>query len=78
MYGSIRKLSLIVGLSLLPHILPHTMLRAQQTNDDDNPKFVEISPASGTVIAATNVTITGCVEDASPVEVEAPTSRPPK
>ena len=35
-----------------------------------NPKFVQISPASGTVVAATQVTITGRVEDASPVEIE--------
>jgi hypothetical protein len=70
MHGRIRKLSLIVCLSLLLQILLSTPLRAQQTEDNDNPKFVEISPASGTVVAATQVTITGRVEDASPIEIE--------
>ena len=69
MQGSIRKLALIVGLSLLLHGLLPAPLRAQQTEDNDDPKFVQISPASGTVVAATDVTITGRIEDASPVEV---------
>lgn len=70
MQGSIRKLSLIASLSLLLHISLHTPLHAQQTDDVDNPRFHEITPSKGTIIAATDVTITGRVEDASPVEVE--------
>ena len=71
MQGTIKKLSLIVGFSLLLHISLSTPLRAQQTEDNDEPKFMEISPADGTIVAATDVTITGRVEDASPVEVAA-------
>jgi Glucodextranase, domain B len=70
MQGSIRRLALVVSLSLILHGLFPAQLRAQQTeNDSDDPKFVKISPASGTVIAASDVTITGRIEDASPVEV---------
>jgi hypothetical protein len=69
MQGSIRKLSLIVSLSLWLASLSPALLRAQQAEDTDPPRFVQISPARGTVIAATDVTITGRVEDASPVEV---------
>lgn len=69
MQGSIRKLALVVSLSLLLNGLLPAPLRAQQTEDGDDPKFVKISPASGTVVAATDVTITGHIEDASPVEV---------
>jgi hypothetical protein len=69
MQGSIRRLSIIFGfLLVLPGLSP-APLRAQRTGDNDSPKFLEISPANGTVIAATEVTITGRVEDASPVEV---------
>ena len=70
MQPGIGKLSLIVGLSLLLHISLSVQLRAQQKEDNDNPKFLQISPASGTVVAATDVTISGRVEDASPVQVE--------
>jgi hypothetical protein len=66
----IGKLSLSVGLSLLLHISLPVQLGAQQAEDNDKPKFLQISPASGTVVAATNVTISGRVEDASPVEIE--------
>lgn len=69
MQGSISKLSIIVGFFLVLSGLSPAPLRAQQTEDSDDPKFVEIRPASGTVIAATDVTIAGRVEDASPVEV---------
>ncbi len=69
MQGSIRKFAFILSLSLMLHGLVPAQLRAQQPEDNDDPKFVQISPASGTVIAATAVTITGRVEDASPVEV---------
>lgn len=69
MQGSIRKLAFIVSLSLLLNAVLPAPLSAQQTEDSDDPKFVEISPASGTVVAATDVTITGRIEDASAVEV---------
>lgn len=71
MHGSIRRFSLIAGLSLALHMSLPTVLRAQQTEDSDEPKFLQLSPAGGTVIPATDVTITGRVEDASPVEVAA-------
>jgi hypothetical protein len=68
MHTSFKKLTLICGLALALHFsLPH--LQAQQSEDNEDPKFVNISPANGTVIAATEVTITGQIEDQSPVVV---------
>jgi hypothetical protein len=51
--------------------LAPVIVRGQQPPDNDEPKFVDVNPATGTVIAATDVTITGRVEDASTVEVRA-------
>lgn len=71
MEAKIRKVALVVGLSLLVQGLFVASLRAQETSDNDDPKFLEISPANGAVVAATEVTITGKIEDVSPVEVAA-------
>jgi hypothetical protein len=58
----IRKLSLFAGLALTLHLSLSTPLRAQQSEDNDSPKFLEVSPADSTVVALSEVTITGRVE----------------
>lgn len=40
MQGSIRKFAFILSLSLVLHGLVPAQLRAQQTEDNDDPKFV--------------------------------------
>lgn len=68
-----RRLAFVISVSLLLQSLLLAPVGAQQTaqqiDDSDAPKFLAVSPAKGTVIAGTTVTITGHIDDASPVEV---------
>lgn len=65
MQASTRKLAIIFGALLLLS----GPLNAQQRTDTDAPKFLKVSPANGTAVPATQVTITGEIEAASPVEI---------
>jgi hypothetical protein len=68
MQASTRKLAIIFGVSLLLLAGP---LNAQSRADTNTPKFLKVSPANGTAVPATQVTITGEIEAASPVEIAA-------
>src|SRR5262252_840103 len=66
MKASFKKLAIVSGLWLLVFT---SSLSAQERTDEDSPKFRKVTPASGSTVPATEVVITGQIEDASPVEV---------
>ena len=64
---ALPKLALLLCLSLSSQ--PSVLLARQAGEHAHGPKFAEVLPAGGTVVAAREVTIKGRVEHASPVEV---------